>query len=249
MIARPADEFRQDAAVRSVRVRVATYNVRSLRDDAAAVARVIAALRADVVCVQEAPRLLFGGRKCHWLARQAGLRIIGGGRSAAANLLLAAPSVSVTRTRDVLFSKDFGMHQRGVAMADLTAGTARLVVAGSHLDGATGPRLRHIAELNHVVDAFTASSLPTVVAGDINDVPGTPAWDLLTAHRIDAAAVRSIGDPMTNQPRTPTRRIDAIFAAAPITVISCQAIESDDVVAASDHRPVVAELEVPSAVR
>ncbi|NUP69048.1 MAG: endonuclease/exonuclease/phosphatase, partial [Nonomuraea sp.] len=39
-----------------MRVRVASYNVRSMRDSVPALGRVIAALRADLVCVQEAPR-------------------------------------------------------------------------------------------------------------------------------------------------------------------------------------------------
>ncbi|MFC7643570.1 endonuclease/exonuclease/phosphatase family protein [Streptosporangium lutulentum] len=36
-------------------IRVASYNVRSMRDDTAALGRVITGLRADVLCVQEAP--------------------------------------------------------------------------------------------------------------------------------------------------------------------------------------------------
>ena len=41
-------------------LRVATYNIRALRDDRRAVVRVITALDADLVCVQEAPRFLSG---------------------------------------------------------------------------------------------------------------------------------------------------------------------------------------------
>jgi endonuclease/exonuclease/phosphatase family metal-dependent hydrolase len=249
MIPSVRDELRQDAAVPSVRVRIATYNIRSLRDDAAAVVRVIAALRADVVCVQEAPRFLFWRRRCDWLARRAGLRVIGGGRSAAANLLLAASPVVVVQTRDVLFSKDFGLHQRGLAMAEVTLNGTHLVVTGTHLDGSAGPRLRHIAELQRAVDSFSPPSVPTVVAGDINDIPGSPAWNVLTTRRSDAAAIRGIGDPLTNPARTPSRRIDAIFAGPPISVISCAAVASHDVVVASDHRPVVAELDVPAQTR
>ena len=225
-------------------VRVATYNIRSLRDDQAAVVRVIQALKADVVCIQEAPRFLFWRRRCRWLARESGLKIIGGGRSAAANLLLAAPDVHVNQARDVLFTKDFGLHQRGVAMADVTARGARFVIAGTHLDGVEEPRLRHIDELHRALDAFALPNVPALVAGDINDQPGSVAWDRLTRRGIDAAAVQSIGDSMTNQPRTPTRRIDAIFAGAGFIVRTTEAVDSPDVNAASDHRPVVAELEL-----
>ncbi len=228
-----------------VRVRVATYNIRSLRDDRAAVARVITGLHADVVCIQEAPRFLFWRRSCRRLAAASGMRIAGGGRAAAANLLLVAPDVQVLGTKDVLFTKDLRLHQRGVAIADLRIADARLVIAGTHLDGVEAPRRRHIDELHEAVDRFTPAGVPAVVAGDINDTPGSAAWQLLTARGTDAAALHSIGDPMTNQPRTPTRRIDAIFAGQPLAVVSCQAVDSPDVNLASDHRPVVAELELP----
>jgi endonuclease/exonuclease/phosphatase family metal-dependent hydrolase len=226
-------------------VRVATYNIRSLRDDKAAVVRVISALRADVVCIQEAPRFLFWRRKCRWLAQASGMKIVGGGRSAGANLLLAAPDVHVDQSRDVLFTKDFRLHQRGVAMADVTAQSARFVVAGTHLDGVEEPRLRHIDELHRALDEFTRSGVPSVVAGDINDEPGSAAWAKLTKRHVDAAAVQSIGDPRTSQPRTPTRRIDAIFAGPGFIVRTTEAVDSPGVNAASDHRPVVAELELP----
>ena len=39
-------------------LRVATWNVRSLRDDARGVAAALRGLDADLVCVQEAPRLV-----------------------------------------------------------------------------------------------------------------------------------------------------------------------------------------------
>ena len=51
------------------RLRVATYNIRALRDDGEAVVRVVRSLEADVVCIQEAPRFLFWRRRCHRLAR------------------------------------------------------------------------------------------------------------------------------------------------------------------------------------
>jgi endonuclease/exonuclease/phosphatase family metal-dependent hydrolase len=226
----------------AVALRIATYNIRSLRDDRAAVVRVIRALRADVICIQEAPRFLFWRRRCRWLADATALTIIGGGRSAAANLLLADPAAVIHQTRDVRFSKDFRLHQRGVAMAELTVRGVRLVVAGTHLDGVEQPRLRHIDELHGALDAFTPPGVPSVVAGDINDQPGSQAWERLTARGVDAAAVASIGDPMSNQPRTPTRRIDALFVGPGLHVISTQAVDSPDVNIASDHRPVVAEL-------
>ncbi|MFD0477880.1 endonuclease/exonuclease/phosphatase family protein [Nonomuraea thailandensis] len=59
-------------------VRVGTYNLHGLRDSLPALTRVMAAARADVLCVQEAPR--FG----RWRARRAAL-------AAAAGLAVATP--------------------------------------------------------------------------------------------------------------------------------------------------------------
>lgn len=224
--------------------RVATYNIRSLRDDGGAVARVLRAIDPDVVCIQEAPRFLFSRRTCRRLARAAGLSIVGGGRSAAANLLLARDSVEVIRTKSVLLSKDRGLHQRGAAFVHLRRGTAGLAVAGTHLDGVEAPRLRHIRELESAVEAFVPPATPLVVAGDINDQPDSRSWNLLTARWSDAFAVAGRGDGLTSTPLEPTRRIDAIFTSPEVEVLSCTTPDGEDVRRASDHRPVVAEVRV-----
>jgi endonuclease/exonuclease/phosphatase family metal-dependent hydrolase len=220
-------------------MRVLTYNVRSLRDDGAAVARVIRACRPDVVTVQEAPRFFRWRSKAAALARRSGLVVVGGGRPAAANLLLSSLSVEVESMRDVLFSKDVGRHQRGAALAVLRLGGARIAVAGTHLDLAEAPRLRHIAELEGALVGLVPRSVPTVVAGDVNDRPGSPAWNLLTERRLDAVPS---GDGFTYSATNPQRRIDAVFADPALHVLSAEVVDSPDVRIASDHRPVLVEL-------
>ncbi len=222
-------------------MRLLTYNVRSLRDDEAAVARVIRACRPDVVAVQEAPRFVRWRSKCAALARRSGLVVVGGGRPAAANLLLCPLAVEVEATHDVLFSADRGLHQRGAALAVLRLGGVRFAVAATHLDLVEPPRLRHIAELHGVLTGFVPDGVPTVVAGDVNDVPGSPAWQLLAAGRIDA---RPPGDGYTFSARNPRRRIDAVFADPALRVVTAEVIDSPDVRIASDHRPLLVELEL-----
>ena len=70
-------------------LRLLSYNVRSLRDDPAAVARVMRAAEPDVAIVQEAPRFLRWRSSCAALARRAGLLWVSGGRAAGANLVLS----------------------------------------------------------------------------------------------------------------------------------------------------------------
>jgi endonuclease/exonuclease/phosphatase family metal-dependent hydrolase len=221
-------------------MRLLSYNVRSLRDDGAAVARVIRDARPDVVCIQEAPRFLRWRSRCAGLARRSGLVTVGGGRSAAANLLLSTLAVEVESSRDVLFSKDARLHQRGAAIAVLRLGDARVAVAGTHLDLVEAPRLRHIAELEQALDEHVPDGVPTVVAGDINDRPGSPVWQRLTERRVDAVPA---GDGFTYSAAQPRRRIDGVFADAALRIVSAEVLDSPDVRVASDHRPVLVELD------
>lgn len=225
-------------------LRVMSYNIRSLRDDRAAVVRVIRDADPDVVCIQEAPRFFRWRAKCARLAADTGLALASGGRAAAANLILARPGLEIESARTVLFTKDPRLHQRGVAIAVLRVSHERVLVAGTHLDGYPEPRLRHVAELFAAIDAQVPAPEVLVLAGDFNDDPGTPVWDALRGRGADSFAVAGSGDGLTLNVTNPTRRIDAVFAAG-ADVTSARSIDSDDVRIASDHRPVLTEIVLP----
>ena len=224
-------------------LRLLTYNVRSLRDDDAAVARVVRAANPHVACIQEAPRFFRWRSKCAGLARRAGMVLVTGGRDAGANLVLSTLGVDVVSTRDVLLSRNRGYHQRGVAMAVLRLDGVEFAVVGTHLDGAS--QVHQIGELHRALDAFTPPGRPAIVAGDINASPTMPGWQELAGRGSDAFAVAGTGDGFTSNVTALTRRIDGIFPGAGITVLSAQAIDTPDVRIASDHLPVLAELELP----
>lgn len=223
-------------------LRLLCYNVRSLRDDDDAVARIIRGCEPHVVCVQEAPRFLRWRSKNAALARRSGLVVVGGGRAAAANLILSSLAVDVVATHDVLFTPEPRLHQRGTAIAVLALGGLRFAVAGTHLDLAGAPRLRHVGELHAALDRYVPADVPTVVAGDINDVPDSASWQALTAHRTDAWAAAGSGPGFTSNPKNPRRRIDAVFADPRLPVLSAELIDTPDVVRASDHYPLLVEL-------
>jgi endonuclease/exonuclease/phosphatase family metal-dependent hydrolase len=224
-------------------VRVMSYNIRSLRDDRAAVARVIRAADPDVLCIQEAPRFFRWRAKCARLAADTGLLIASGGRRAAANLILLRPGLEIESARSVLFSKDPRLHQRGVAIAVIRGPHQRVLVAGTHLDGYPIPRLRHVGELFAAIDDEQPPCKVMLLAGDFNDDPGTPVWDALAVRGVDSFAVAGAGDGLTLNVTEPTRRIDAIFVAG-ATVRAARSIDSEDVRIASDHRPVLAEIAI-----
>jgi endonuclease/exonuclease/phosphatase family metal-dependent hydrolase len=224
-------------------LRLLSYNIRSLRDDGDAVARVIRSVDPHVVCIQEAPRFVRWRSTCAALARRSGLVIVGGGRPAAANLLMSSLSVDILRVEDVLLSKARRLHQRGVALAECSLRGSRFVVAGTHLDLEQPARVRHVRELQRAVDVF-AGGLPSVIAGDVNDRPDSEVWALLTKARADVYAAVGPGTGFTYSARNPVRRIDGVFADARLQPRSASVIDSDDVRVASDHRPVLVELEL-----
>jgi endonuclease/exonuclease/phosphatase family metal-dependent hydrolase len=227
-------------------VRLLSYNVRSLRDDKMAVAAVIRACEPDVVCIQEAPRFFRWRTKCSELARKSGLFVVTGGRTAGAMLLLARIGVDVEAKHDVLLSKRPKLHQRGLAVGVLRVNGARVAVASMHLDLDAAERRKHVDEVFTHMDRLSAGA-PIILAGDVNETPGEPAWQALTARLTDAYVAAPSGEEFTYSARNPNRRIDGIFVDPTITVLSCGVPDVPGVEQASDHRPLLAELRLPSA--
>ncbi|MGI8761156.1 MAG: endonuclease/exonuclease/phosphatase family protein [Jatrophihabitantaceae bacterium] len=226
-------------------LRLLSYNVRSMRDDRAALARVIRSAEADVVCVQEAPRFLRWRSLCAQLARTSGLVVVGGGRRAGANLVLSSLAVDVLATADVRFTTDPRLHHRGSAIAVLRLSGSRFAVAGIHLDVVAAPRIRHVEELHQAITRHVPEDVATIVAGDVNDRPGSSAWQALCAQRADAFAVAGSGSGFTSEAASPRQRIDGVFVDPRIQVRAARVLEQPDVQLASDHRPVLVELELP----
>ncbi|WP_433497110.1 endonuclease/exonuclease/phosphatase family protein [Sphaerimonospora sp. CA-214678] len=230
-------------------LRVATYNVRSLRDDRAALVRVIRAMRPDVLCLQEVPRLLHWRRRRRELAGDAGMSVAAGGRVGGV-AVFAGPAVRLLHGSGHRLRWFAGLEWRAIAVAVVEKDGRRYAVCSAHLDLVAGARLRHVTEIVPILErtARGFGALP-VLAGDVNEQPGEPAWRYLTGRYTDcfdhAAGTRDTpGDGATFPARDPSRRIDAVFAGAGLSVVSCGCpdVPPGDLSAASDHRPVVAEL-------
>ncbi len=218
-------------------LRVLSYNVRSLRDDPAAVARVIRAAAPDVVCIQEAPKWWRWRSRCAALARESGLLVISGGLPAGHNLLLCSVGVDVSASDDVLLSRRFGLHQRGLTTAACSLGGVRFRVAATHLDLDAAERRRHVEEIFAGLDE---SSGPVILGADVNEPAGSPAWAALATRLPECEATGG-----TYPAAGAERRIDGIFASRDIGVRSAVVLDSADVRLGSDHRPVLAQLELP----
>ncbi|HTZ45243.1 MAG TPA: endonuclease/exonuclease/phosphatase family protein [Jatrophihabitans sp.] len=222
---------------------VLSYNVRSLRDDRDAVARVIRDARPDVAIVQEAPRFLRWRSTCAALARRSGLLWEAGGRVAGANLILTTLAVRSLARYEVPFADRPRLHHRGAAVAVLELAGCRFAVAGTHLDLIEAPRLAHLDELA----AFAESRLggvPLVVGGDLNAAPGSATWQRCARFGPDAFAAAGAGDGFTYSAARPVRRIDAVFADARLRPVHAEVLDSPDVRAGSDHRPLLVRFEL-----
>jgi endonuclease/exonuclease/phosphatase family metal-dependent hydrolase len=229
-------------------IRLLSYNIRSMRDDRAALARVISRLEPDVACVQEAPRFAFWLRKRRWLARKVSLGLAVRERAAGLELY-AGPRTALLHRRHRLLSSVPGLHRRGLAMGLFDVGGSRLVVASVHLDLADGPRLRHaeeiVTELERARERFLA---PVVLAGDVNEEPGGATWDFLAERFQDGYVAAPAGQGATYSSSAPRTRIDGVFADPGIEVLSCGVPDEPELLAdypnATDHRPILAELRV-----
>jgi len=201
-------------------VRVLSYNIRSMRDDRRALARVIKACAPDVVCIQEAPRFFRWRKHASWLARESGLVRVTGGATACGPMILSSLRAHVEHTEDILLPRTPGLHQRGFATAVLRIGSARLSVISAHLSINADERYEQTGLL---LDQVAAASYGahTVVGGDFNDTPEGRSFRRIAAELQDCWAVRPWGAEFTSNPREPVQRIDAIFVGKEIEVLGC----------------------------
>ncbi|MEH6378685.1 endonuclease/exonuclease/phosphatase family protein [Streptomyces sp. KLMMK] len=232
-------------------IRVLSYNIRSMRDDVAALARVIRACRPDVVCVQEAPRFFRWRKAAARLARTSGLVHVAGGATASGPMVLSSLRAHVERTEDILLPRTPGLHQRGFSTAVLRFGRARLGVLSCHLSIKDWERYEQGRLL---LDRLAAMDVPhAVAAGDLNDRPDGRTFGLLADALQDGWATKPWGREHTTRLGDPLQRIDAVFATEGVEVLGCgvpmglPGIAESDLRAATDHLPVLAALRVPAA--
>jgi endonuclease/exonuclease/phosphatase family metal-dependent hydrolase len=225
------------------RVRVASYNTRDFLDDSRLAARLVRAVDPDVLCLQEVPRRLFGGRRLARFARRCDLRTTGPHRGSGGTTVLVSERVDLVA----------GGHRRlGVRWPDRTRGWAwarvrlpsgaELTAASLHLSLRADERGRHVAQVLTELDGVD----PLVVAGDLNEESG-PVWRALDR----PGRLRLVAPTAPTFPaRAPRRLIDAVFASPSLRALPHREVAVPDAVwaRASDHRPVWVDLEVAGGV-
>ncbi len=242
-------------------MRVMSYNVHGLRDDRLALAEVVREVAPDVLVVQEAPRRLRWRTRNAQLAHALDLVYVTGGAPSLGNVIMTNLAVRPYGAWELRYPLTPGRHMRGAAFARCTADGVSFVVAGSHLatDPAERPgqaRLlnRALADHDHGADHAHHSAAaphggaadrrtvdaPVILAVDLNEDPGGPAWRTLADGLVDAAG----DDASATFPAT-GQRLDAIMVDPRIAVSSYRVVDSPAARRASDHLPVVADLTLP----
>jgi endonuclease/exonuclease/phosphatase family metal-dependent hydrolase len=231
-------------------VRVLSYNIRSMRDDTAALARVIRACAPDLVLIQEAPRFFRWRRAAARLAEATDLVYVTGGATVAGPMILSSLRLHVERSEDLLMPRTPGWHQRGFATAVLRVGKARFAAVSTHLS--LSPAERY-TQAGLVLERVAAMGEPYVVlGGDFNEPPDRPGFSRIADQLQDGFVTRPWGGEITNH-RPPFMRIDAVFSTPGIEVLGCgvplgrPGITEADLHAATDHMPVLAALRVPAS--
>ncbi|MFC4030310.1 endonuclease/exonuclease/phosphatase family protein [Streptomyces polygonati] len=243
----PSSATEQDG---SAVVRVLSYNIRSMRDDTAALARVIRACAPDLVLIQEAPRFFRWRKAAARLAGATDLVHVTGGATTAGPMILSSLRAHVERTEDVLLPHTPGLHQRGFATAVVRIGGARLSVLSAHLSLNAAERYEQSGLL---LDRVTGLGEPYAVAGgDLNDRPDGRSFTRLAGRLQDAWAAKPWGGEFTSTAERPYQRIDALFVTPGVEVLGCgvphalRGITREDLAAASDHLPLLASLRIPA---
>ncbi|WP_340380663.1 endonuclease/exonuclease/phosphatase family protein [Streptomyces sp. SS7] len=231
-------------------IRVLSYNVRSLRDDTDALARVITACTPDLVLLQESPLFFRWRKKLARLAAATDLVILTGGGTAAGPAILCSLRVMPERTEDVLLPLTPGRHRRGLATAVVRIGGARLGVISCHLSLHQDERHDQAGLL---LDRLAGMGVDHAIAGgDLNERPGGPAFTRLADTLSDCRATVPWGSEHTFPAAAPDRRIDGVFVTKAVEILGCgvphglPGVTENDLRAATDHLPVLAALRIPA---
>ncbi|MFZ0159676.1 MAG: endonuclease/exonuclease/phosphatase family protein [Kineosporiaceae bacterium] len=223
-------------------MRLVSWNIRDLSGDPIAVQRVLRALAADVLCLQEAPRRPGASLRIAALARACGLHHVTGGRGSGGTALLVAPRVHVRAAQTVrLPVPRWYTRTRGAVLAEVsTAGTA-VALACVHLPLTPEQRLEHARSVRSALDAWSPGPARVVVAGDFNEPTGSPSWQVFSDLVRDPAPEA----PPTFPARRPSGRIDAVLVGAGLDVLEYGdgGVDHPLVHRASDHLPVLAVLQ------
>ncbi len=223
-------------------VRVAAYNVRGLRDDRAALSRVVRAIAPDVLLLQEVPRHPLSGHRIAGFAEQVGMTWADGRRGRMSTTLLTGLRLDLLGCVHHNLPVGRWEEPRGYAVASVRLpGHPTFTVVSVHLSLRSVQRPPHVARILRDIDAL---GRPAVLGGDLNETWARGVWPVL-----EKSMGQVTGDVGTSPSGNPGKTIDGLLvtpglqaAAVPVGKLP---IDAMDLRRATDHRPVVADLHLP----
>lgn len=129
-------------------------------------------------------------------------------------------------------------EQRGLLQVGIATEAGTIGIGTTHLDFRPDPSERLI-NADELLAAVRERPL-ALVAGDFNDRPGSTLHQRLCAELTDCWAAVGSGQGTSFPADTPDRRIDWVLAATGTTATAAQVVATD----ASDHRAVVVDVTV-----
>lgn len=222
------------------RLRIASYNLRGLKDDAATAAAVVRAISPDVLLLQELPRYPGSDYAISSFAREARMLWSGRTRWVSGTGMLTGLRPLPTDSQDVKLPVGLRENPRSYTVTQVRSprGPA-ITVASVHLSLREQQRVEHTRDLLADLGAEDGAQAPLVVGGDLNEGPAGAAWDVL------AAGLDVVSDDRPTYPASrPQHRIDAIFSRGHVSATpgDPDLLQGMPLDRATDHLPVWVDL-------
>ena len=132
-------------------------------------------------------------------------------------------------------------EQRGILQLVLNVHGHALVFMDTHVDfrGDDSERLMNAAEIKRLIEQYRGR--PMILCGDFNDTPTSRTHQKIAEVFTDAWTDVGVGDGLTIPAEKPRKRIDYIWIGKDSSLVPVKLWVPES--AASDHLPVVAELQ------
>ncbi len=221
-------------------MRLVAYDLTAAVDGAAA-GRVLAAARADVACLLG----VASSRILRAVARSSGL-LVGArvGRRRPGNAVLVSEQALVRSSDTVPLITSRGVRDRDALHVIVGVGGTTLSVTAVAFGRRPDTREANLHALQGLLGSVDR---PKIVCAGLQEPSTGPVASVLGQQYQDAFAVAGTGHGDTYPSRDPVSRRDYIYVDRTLTVRECTVATGADVEAAAHHRPVIAEIDAPTA--
>lgn len=217
----------------------ASYNVQSFRAGVERAVEVLSAEEPDLILLQECGP----GRTLRRFAEAMGMKVASSHRlfSRVHNAVLFRPTWRLSTVDVHDLPREGRTYPRGFVVARLRARGVPLTAVAAHL-GLVGRERQHHAR--QLTDHLAGIDVPLILGVDVNEGPEGPAARWIGERLFDAGAHKGRGARETFPARGPIARIDYVYVNEAASVTRCWVPSTQAAVEASDHRPVLVEVDI-----